>query len=164
MSKNVEIIEFGPYRVIGMRYIGKNENGEIPALWGGENGFIKRAAEIAKSENIEKIAFGLCRCIPDVTDGTFEYIAAVPVSEDAQIPTDMVEVMIPAGTYAAFPIESLNALDFEQLGTWLELHPEWDGFCTPTGCDCATHPNFEMYPETFCTDGKLFIYMPIRKK
>ena len=91
MSRNEpKIVEFGPYRVIGMRYAGKNEHGEIPALWHGEGGFVFRFSEIKTLPGAD-ISFGLCRCLPGVTDGSFEYIAALPATSDALIPEGMVE-------------------------------------------------------------------------
>jgi predicted transcriptional regulator YdeE len=159
-----QIVEFGPYRVIGVRYAGKNENAEIKALW--DNSFLPRISEIVKPGTGEKIAFGLCRCLPGVTDGSFEYIAAAPASADAPIPDGMVDVQIAACTYVVFPVESLSAImhAFEQSCSWLESHPEWEAYCSPAGCDCATHPGFELYPESFGVDGKLFVYIPIKKK
>lgn len=155
-----ELVEFGPYRVIGCRCAGKNENGEFSLLWGD---FLQRMPEVVKPEGAD-FSVGLCRCLPGVSDGSFEYIAAVPATADAPVPAGMVEVQVAAATYVVFPIASLADImrGWEQVGPWLESHPEWEGYCGPAGCDCATHPSFELYPSTFPQDGKLYIYMPVR--
>lgn len=160
-----QIVEFGPFRVIGMSYKGKNENKEITELWGGPNGFITRVKEVETPETTD-FSVGLCRCIPGVTDGSFEYIAGLPAKDDAPIPNGMVEANIAFGTYAVFPVESLDVLGdaWPKAYTWFESHPEWEGYCTPEKCDCENHPSFELYPADFGKDGKLFIYIPIHKK
>lgn len=164
-----QVVEFGPYRVIGMRYVGKNEQGEIPAMWGGETGFVARMGEIKTPAGCPCISFGLCRCLPGATDGSFEYIAALPATPDAPIPAGMVEARIAGGSYVAFPVASLAELmpAWGQLGAWLAAHPEWQAYCgdpVAKTCDCENHPTFELYPAQFATDGKLFIYMPIRPR
>ncbi|HEY3376286.1 MAG TPA: effector binding domain-containing protein [Armatimonadota bacterium] len=158
-----QLVEFGPYRVIGTRYAGKNEHNEIPTMW--QRDFLPRMQEVVKADGAD-FSVGLCHCLPEVRDGSFEYIAAVPTTADAPIPAAMVETRIAAATYIAFPVASLAELKqaWELLAPWLEAHPEWEGYCTPNGCDCATHPGFELYPATFGVDGKLFIYLPVRKK
>ena len=157
-----QLVEFGPYRVIGARCVGTNAQGEFSTLW--ERDFLPRMGEVVKPAGQEFVV-GLCRCLPGVSDGSFEYIAAAPATADAPIPAGMVEAQL-AATYVVFPVAGLSAImqAWGQFGPWLEAHPEWDGCCTPTGCDCATHPGFELYPSTFGRDGKLFIYMPVWKK
>lgn len=165
-----EIVAFGPCRVIGLSYVGRNQNREIPALWSGEGGFISRFGEVqsppdAKWQDTDRHpAFGLMRCAPGVTDGTFEYIAAAPATADAPIPAGMVEATIAAGTYAVFEVPSLEALGaaWQAIGEWQKAHPEWVGYCDSESCDCVNHPSFELYPPDFGEHGKLFIYLPIR--
>lgn len=164
VSTEPQIIEFGPYRVIGMRYAGKNENMEIKTtLWEGETGFLKRCSEIQTPADCD-IAFGICRCLPGVTDGSFEYIAAVPAAADADIPEGMVEAHIAACRYVVFAAASLDELGqtWDAIGPWFAEHPEWASFCNETKCDCATHPGFEFYPPEFGINGRLFLYVPIR--
>jgi hypothetical protein len=40
---------------------------------------------------------------------------------------------------------------------------EWQPYCGPKGCQCAVHPSFEYYPGSFAQDGKLFVYVPVKK-
>lgn len=161
-----EIIEFGPYRAIGMSYTGKNEDGEIPELWQGENGFMSRMNEIDALEG-QPMAFGICRCLSGATDGSFEYVAAIPAKPDSAIPDGMIEANVAAGTYAVFPVPSLSDLYIWNVASkWVEAQTEWEGYCNPLGngnCDCFEHPAFELYPPSFPIDGKLFIYMPIHR-
>ncbi len=157
------IIQFGPYRVIGLGYRGKNEHGEIPALWDAQAGLPARLAEIAVPAGAN-FAVGLCRCIPGATDGSFEYLAALPAAADAPVPPGMMEAFIPAATYAAFPVESLQVLmdRWGQASAWVAAHPEWQAYCGAAGCDCARYPSFELYPPEFTSDGTLFLYLPVR--
>jgi len=165
MSEDVKIVEFGPYRAIGMGCVAKNEHGEFADLWMRESGFLKRMHEIDALPGIG--SFGLCRCAPGVTDGSFEYIAALPAKPDAPVPEGMVEAPIPAGTYAVFTAPSLAEIPQTWSATqaWMASHPEWKSYCEPTdtGCDCIDHPNFELYPPGFNGENELFIYIPLRK-
>lgn len=161
-----KIVEFGPYRVIGINYIGKNENQEIAAMWGAEDGFIKRMCEIQIPEDAEHVSFGICRCIPRVTDGSFEYIACLPAAANAPIPEGMIEATIGQGTYAVFEVPNLAAITtaWDESQKWLEASSEWEGTCGPDRCECATRPFFELYPSDFTPEGKLYIYASVQKK
>jgi predicted transcriptional regulator YdeE len=164
-TEDVKIVEFGPYRAIGMSCVSKNEHGEIPDLWMRENGFLQRMHEIEAIPGVG--SFGICRCFPGATDGEFEYIAALPVKPDTPVTEGMIEASIPAGTYAVFTVPSLAEIPQTWTATqeWMAAHPEWKGFCEPTdtGCDCIDHPIFELYPWNFDGQGELFIYLPVRK-
>ena len=164
-----EIVQFGPYRVIGMNYVGRNENGEVAALWGGPGGFLSRVGEVEQPGCGccgGNLAFGLCRCIPGVTDGSFEYVAAVAAAEDAPMPEGMLEAEVAAGAYAAFKVESLADIGktWEAVGPWQSAHTEWDYYCGPDGCDCTSHPCFELYPPEFDGNGPVYVYIPLKPK
>ena len=152
--------EFGPCRAIGLNHLGKNEQGEIPALWDSQ--FIPRMGEIA-TPGPGAVALGLCRCRPGVTDGSFEYIAALQAADDAQVPEGMLEVTIPRCRYVVVPVRNLSEIHqaWDYSHRLFADHPEWVGYCGPQGCDCATHPCFELYPPDFCGDGPLYLYFPI---
>lgn len=160
-----QIVEYGPYRVVGMQYLGKNENGEITEMWGGKDGFISRMNEIQPLTG-ECITYGLCRCRPGVTDGSFDYVAAAPVAEDAPIPEGMVEASIGAHTYAVVTVQGLDQIGqaWNDSHQWLASNSEWESCCSEGNCECAKYPFFELYPSDFCTKGELFIYLPVRKK
>lgn len=160
-AREPQIVEFGPYRVIGMSYVGKNAQGEIPAMWGQ---FGPRMGEL--HEGPCQGAFGLCRCAPGAGEGAFEYLAAAPVEAGTAVPEGMVEAAIPASTYVVFQVPNLEAIHqaWEACGAWMQSHPEWEGYCQPTaeGCDCIANPSFEYYPPNWNPQAELFIYMPVR--
>jgi len=166
-----KVVEFDGCRVIGLQYAGKNEHGEIPALWGGETGFVARMGEVQSPPEAKygdtgrHPVFGICRCLPERTDGAFEYVAGVVASADAPIPDGMIETRLSAGTHLAFSVQGLEQLSavWGQAHTWLSEHPKWVGYCTGLKeCDCANHPSFELYPPDFGIDGLMFIYLPVR--
>ena len=164
-SAQPRIEEFGHHRVIGLRYVGKNENSEIKALWQGPGSLIERAGELHGEPGFDG-AFGICRCLPDVRDGSFEYFAAIAVTDDSPIPEGMSESFVPEGTYAIFPT-TLPDL-FKSWGAtqaWLAANPQWEAFCDgATRCDCANHPCFELYRDDFGKTGILYLYLPIQRK
>jgi predicted transcriptional regulator YdeE len=161
-DSQVEVKQFGPYRIIGMSCVGKNESNELPQLW--ERQFIPRCKEIQAPERAS--AFGICRCIPGKTDGTFEYVAAVEARAGAPVPEGMVAVEIPRADYAVVPVAGLP----EVRQAWAKVPEQvgglagWTPFCGPAGCECATHPCFEYYPPEFESNGQLFLYIPVRPK
>ena len=164
-SADPQIVEFGPYRVIGMSCVSKNENGEFSRLWDAPDGFLARKAEV-QTASAGHALFGLCRCVPGVTDGSFQYIAAAPATRKAAVPEGVVEASIAGCTYAGFQVSSLAEISqaWAQTGAWMEAHPEWEPYCGPDGCDCENHPSFELYPPDFCEKGELFVFVPLRKK
>lgn len=157
------VVSFGPYRVVGLRYVGTNAQGEITALWHGPAGLPARLGEIVPAAG-EAYCFGVCRCLPGVTDGSFEYLAAAATTRDAPVPPGMVEAWIPAASYLAYPVASLETLqeDWGRAAAWFAAHPEWQAYCGDQGCECATHPSFELYPADFFTTRRLFIYLPVK--
>src|SRR5512133_2958530 len=87
------IVGRGAFRVAGLRYAGKNQHGEIPALW---DVFIPRMAELV-APNTPHTFYGLCREIAGVpvNDG-FEYLAGVEVPSLDHLPEGMVGWEVPA--------------------------------------------------------------------
>ena len=73
------------FTVIGMKYRGKNEQEEIPQLWGK---FMERESEINDRVN-PRVCFGVEDNF-DKTSGEFDYVAAFEVSSDADVPEGMV--------------------------------------------------------------------------
>jgi predicted transcriptional regulator YdeE len=159
-----EIKTFGPHRMIGLRYVGKNEHEEIKAMWG--NDFWPRAKEIKNSP--EYVVAGTCRCLPEATDGSFEYMALLSAGPDAPVPPGMAETTIPEGTYAVFPVFGLDKIHevWASASEWAKKQTDIEVFCDGTRgfCDCANHPSFELYTEEFSQTGKFYIYFPVKKK
>ncbi|MBC8330845.1 MAG: GyrI-like domain-containing protein [Anaerolineae bacterium] len=84
--------------VVGLSYVGKNENNEIPQLWGQWN---MRAGEIKNRTGF--CAYGACFAAAESAgEGEFEYVACIEVSEIADIPDGMLMRQIPAHKYAVF--------------------------------------------------------------
>ena len=85
------------FTVIGMKYRGKNEHGEIPQLWGE---FMAKAGEI-KDKPEPEICYGVCDNYDDA-DGEFDYVAAFEVGGEVEVPNGMIKWDMPAQTYAVF--------------------------------------------------------------
>jgi AraC family transcriptional regulator len=84
--------------VVGLSYVGKNENNEIPQLWAKWN------ARWDELENpVGDCCYGACFSNPGgAKEGEFEYIACIEVSDASQVPSGMVARDIPAYKYAVF--------------------------------------------------------------
>jgi predicted transcriptional regulator YdeE len=160
------IIEFGPFRMIGLRYVGKNENQEIKELWNDKTGLWSHMPEI-KTSPADFIVAGICRCLPDATDGSFEYFAAVSADPNAPVPSGLAETSIPADTFAVFAVDGLDKIQQGWMSAleWIKSHPEWDVYCDRDRgfCDCANHPCFERYTDEFMKTGKFYIYFPVKR-
>jgi len=169
MSSNTEsreprILQYGPQRLIGVGRVCKT-SADCTNVWSDENGFETRISKARRSGG-EGPYYGVCRCATGAEAGAFEYMAAMPVAEGAAVPEGMTEIIIPAGTYAEFPVAGLGDIGrvWAYTGEWLSAHPEWKGFCdgNPDGCGCLATPPFELYQPGFNESGGLFIYVPIQ--
>jgi AraC family transcriptional regulator len=135
------------FTVVGMRYHGKNESGEIPALWVQ---FGPRMDEI-QHRRLRWEAYGVCFTPDD--QGRFEYIAGVDVEQAANVPAGMVARSVPASQYAVFTctLPTIHEAYDYAFHTWLpKSGHEWGGT-----------PDFELYDETFEGDipeSKMYIY------
>lgn len=115
--------------VVGLPYLGKNENNEIHAMWGDFN---TRSAEIQNFTG--KCAYGACFAEPEgAAEGEFEYVACFEVSESGEVPEGMVVRHIPAYRYAVFThkgkLDTLGDTYQYIFQTWLPqsgvtLHPD----------------------------------------
>ncbi len=157
------IIEFGPQRIMGISLITANENGEVPALWGSEGGFSTRMDEVQQPKGGAP-CFGVCRDVPGITDGRFEYIAAVGASADAILPEGMVELSLPKAQYLSITVPGLEHISaaWNYISRWCAEHPEWRGYCDQSGCECTEYPAFEYYTSEFMTTNRFYVYVPIR--
>jgi predicted transcriptional regulator YdeE len=138
----------GAFRVAGLRYEGRREHSEIPALW---DRFIPRADELIGDPS-HFVAYGVARALPNFPEGdTFEYLAGTKVASLDNLPTGMVGWEIPALTYAVLP-----AHDVPDIGPVSDyFHREW----LPQSQEYETGEGLmiEHYPETYSRD--LIIYL-----
>lgn len=132
------------FKTVGFSYVGKNEQGEIPQLWGTFN---QRCSTIPAVENSD--AYGLCfSTVAGAAEGEFEYVAAFEVSDDQNIPEGMVYREVPTYKYAVFThhgkLDKLGETYEYIFTTWLpqsglEMHPG--------------KYNMEVYDERFIADS-----------
>jgi predicted transcriptional regulator YdeE/DNA-binding transcriptional MerR regulator len=123
-----KIITKPTFKAIGLSYVGKNENNEIPQMWGTFN---QRSAEIPWRGGC---AYGLCFADPEgATEGEFEYVAAFEVPNDEKIPEGMIYREVPEYKYAVFThhgkLDNLGETYEFIYNTWLpqsglEVHPD----------------------------------------
>ena len=150
-----KIITKPAFKTVGLSYVGKNLQGEIPQMWGVFN---SRFNEIAA---LNDICFGLCFSkVEGATEGEFEYLAATEVVDDKNIPDGMVFRVVPEYKYAVFThhgkLDKLGDTYEYIYNTWLpqsglEVHPD--------------KYDMELYDERFIPDSDdsaLDIYIAIQ--
>jgi AraC family transcriptional regulator len=77
------IISLPAMRVVGMGYVGKNENEETHSMWGD---FLPRADEV-QGKIRPNVKLGVCGDARE--DGSFRYVAGFQVEADAPVPEGM---------------------------------------------------------------------------
>jgi AraC family transcriptional regulator len=141
------------FKVMGMKYCGKNEYGEISNTWSELN---PRCAEIP---SISQSAFGVCMMENQAPDGAFEYVAGFKVAADAIPPEGMVVVDVPENKYAVFEHRGSKET---LMNTYHLIANEWfprSGMKPTGGYD------MEIYDEKFKDfepDSIMYIYEPIK--
>jgi AraC family transcriptional regulator len=150
-----KIVEKVAFRVVGLRYEGKNEHGEVPALW---DRLIPRINEVV-TDTKHWIGYGIARALPNVdASDKWEYLAGVEVSPGRKIPADMVVWDVPALNYAVVPAHDVPGIGPANAyfnKEWLPNSREWE----------AGEPlMIEIYPESFGQDMILYLYFPIKRK
>jgi AraC family transcriptional regulator len=143
-----EILKRDAFVVVGMKYRGRNEANQIPALW---DVFMPRAHEIPAKVN-ERVAYGVMGNYDEAT-GEFDYVAGYEVSATDHIPEGMTSWAIPAQTYAVLPttLPTLHETYGQIYETWL---PQ-------SGYKHAGGPEFEYYDEKFNLSAEMSIYIPV---
>jgi len=159
-ASGLKVIEFGPKRGIGVSMLASS-GADFSGLW--QNQIVPRNKEVAQPPGA--VCFGVCRCVPGATDGTFEYVALLEATADAPVPPGMIAIDIPRGHYAVF-----EAAGFDRIGAvWhsvpaaMAAQTEWKPRCGPQGCDCAHWPSFEYYPPEPGHQAKALIYVPVSR-
>lgn len=141
------------FKVMGMKYRGKNENNEISAMWSKLN---PRAHEIPM---LSQCAFGVCFMISDARMDAFEYVAGFKVAADAVAPEGMVVVDVPENRYAVF----------EHRGSMESLRNTYNSIINEWFPRSGLHPiggyDMEIYDEKFkdfAPDSVFYIYEPVK--
>jgi len=147
------VIRKREFKVVGLAYVGRNQHGEIAQMWGKFN---ERAAEIKHHRG--RGAYGLCY---ELGRRGMEYIAGLPVSSLAGIPTGMLGKKVPAQTFAVF-----EAKGVKDIGRVYEhILKEW---LPKSSYKRGVGPDFEYYGDDFEPDdaanSKLRIYFPVLKR
>jgi AraC family transcriptional regulator len=152
-----KIVKKDGFRVVGMRYVGRNETGEISRMW---DEFVPRIPEVRHPGPAKNEAYGLCCTPKDAAPGVIEYIAGIPVVSLADIPAGMVGREVPAQTYAVFAARGLSQIH----PTYAHILNEW---LPRSSYEAGDGPDFEHYDERFdpkLPDSAVYIYFPVRKK
>ncbi|NIM95897.1 MAG: AraC family transcriptional regulator [Anaerolineales bacterium] len=147
------IVQKPAFRVVGLKYRGKNENGEVPQLW---REFWPRHDEIPQRAPVN-VSYGVIDHFDEVS-GAFDYIAGVEVTDDDEVPEGMTAVDVPEQMYAVFDCTLPTLMEAIQFayGEWLP----GSGYVREEG------PEFELYDERFDVSQEKYgmsIYIPVRK-
>ena len=145
------IVNKSAFAAVGTLYHGKNDNQEIPQLWGE---FGPRVGEVKGVINPD-VCYGICDNF-DESSGAFDYVAVLEVSDDATAPEGMVRWDIPAQTYAVFECT------LPTIGeTFDHIHKTW---FPQSGYQRAPGPEFELYDKDFDPNNpssKMQIFIPV---
>lgn len=145
-------------KVIGlMASFNEDTKHGIPDLW---NSFGPRMGEI--KTRLEGCTYGVC--FPaTLGDDTFEYMAAVPVSNFGTIPDGMVARVMPPHKYAVFT----HKMGEDSLHNDLQKSVQyiWGTWLPASGYEHARVPDFELYDErmdALTGKGEFDLYIPIK--
>jgi len=104
------------------------------------------------------IFYGVSRMPPGLADGEFEYLAAVEVDKEQDLPQGIYRWEIPANGYVIMPAKGIPDL-MRVMDTfynkWLPGQTEYE---------LAGDYNFEYYSEQFDIDQIIDVYFPVKKK
>ena len=145
------------FTTVGFSYVGKNQNGEVPQLWGTFN---QQANKIKNM--VGNCAYGAC--FSDIEfgeDGDFEYVACYEVSDFSDIPEGTVVREVPAHKYAVFThhgkLDNLQETYKYIYETWL---PQADVELV------SPHFDMELYDDRFLFDddaSEFDVYIAIKE-
>ena len=145
-----KIVHLPAFTVVGMQYRGKNEQNEIPQMWGR---FVPRIGEIqhrADNGATYGVMYGY-----DEASGAFDYVASLQVTQAADLPAGMVAVEVPAALYAVVDCTlPVIGQTYQQLQAWIAESEHAR----------AGTPDFELYPPSFNPgdpNSIMSIYIPI---
>lgn len=150
------IVSLPTMRVVGMAYVGKNENAEIAAMWGR---FIPRVREI-QGRVQPSVALGVCGDAHE--DGSFRYVAGFEVEDDAPVPDGMTIFDVPAATYVV--VTQRGELSDAEHGLGAANRYVYVEWLPQSGYQRGPTPDLEWYGESFHAgqqDSEMDVYIPI---
>ncbi|MFZ6031096.1 MAG: GyrI-like domain-containing protein [Chloroflexota bacterium] len=150
-----KFVSLPAFTLVGMPYVGKNENQEIAQMWGVFN-----QQEQNIQHAVRDAAYGLCTIQPGLPEGTFEYVASFKVEKAEGVPEGMVVREVPAQQYAVFT--HIGALE-KLCDTYNYIYQVW---IPKSGYQAADNFDFEYYDEAFkdfSPDSRFYIYVPVKK-
>ena len=122
------------FTVVGLLYRGKNDQGQIPALWGTLN------AQAHAIPHRPGAAFGVIDNF-DTEQGIFDYVAGYEAAPGAATPEGMVRKEVPAQRYAVF--------DTTLPDLMAAIHRIYDEWLPAAGFRRTSGPEFEFYGPDF---------------
>jgi AraC family transcriptional regulator len=139
------------FRVVGIKIRTKNEQDEIPQMWGQ---FAARVAEVQNRVDAHA-TYGVVGN-HDEASGEYDYMAGLNVTPSAGVPEGMTSWDVPAQTYAVFTctLPTIGATIEHIHGTWFPA----------SGYHHAGGPEFELYDEAFDPndpDSRMYIFIPV---
>jgi len=145
----VPVVTKEAFTIIGIEYFGKNQKGEIPALW---QVFNERDEEI--KNRMRTACYGVCGTMDQ--EGNFSYVAGVEVPEVEELPDGMTVKNVATGKYAQFTYKD----DLSKLQDFYgNIHSKW---LKENGLEYDLRPDFEYYDERFMKNGEFEIYIPVK--
>ncbi len=158
----IEVKSHPKVTVVGLKYHGKNEAGEIPQLWEKTNQYWDK---IQKLDEAAHAGYGISIMDEDFEKTmVFDYIAGFPVlDESVQQPEDLVSFTIPECDCAVITVPNLESISkaYDAVYRWVSQSEDYDLDLS------AGNFNFEFYGEEFMpAEGsqKFYIYVPVKEK
>ncbi len=140
-AMETRIINLPAMRVVGMAYVGKNENCEISAMWGE---FIPRFHEVP-GKICPSVKLGVCGDAQE--DGSFRYVAGFQVEADAPVPEGMSIFDVPAATYVV--VTQRGPLGDKERGLGAVMNYVYREWLPQSGYKRADAADLEWYDERF---------------
>lgn len=141
------------FLVAGLRYIGRNTEGEVAELW---REFESRLGAFAAPPGIRLLRFGVLRRLNRSSiEAGHEYLAGVELQPGVRVPPDLTQWAVPAGSYA---VTTAHGLDDVRPATAYFYHhwlPDQDELKAVEG------PTLELFPSTYPESPTLLLHFPV---
>lgn len=146
-----DIVERPAFTVAGLKYRGRNEEGEVPALWGQLGAQGQALDEAASSPH----GYGVIGNF-DRESGEFDYLAGMEVPSAEAAPEGLDTWEVEAQRYAVFPTTLDDLMDTMRL-----IYETW---FPSSGYRRADGAEFEFYGEEFDPEdraSRMYLYIPV---